>query len=631
MVIVNWKLRPKGDRVNPYVKYKNDLNLFTLKVNHGGVFTYVYGPKRTRAPRRVYKGGNAGWFDDVDAGGFYVLEVSSMVKELGYENPQMKFYYKKPTVDLDEGLEPLSKDIDVLDMLSYVNKYKLMEVFIEHPIDNSVMDTIDLEHDDASAGLGDENVGNVANDLGDENVEEFDPLFSYPHMQTDNNEGSDNNEGNDHNEGSDNNKENDHNEGSDNNEVSYDNYESDDSDFECDIKDRIDDVHVDMQMFKDNIDPNVEWDFDSEIDSDDDEAERRKSLRKLGKCHKPVDGNTYTKNFYVGQTFPNKELIKDMVTKISVRTGRELHMTINDKERVRAECKGIVLCFSNSGLNEDRLVDGPSGSKRSGLSYTKKKTKNGSDIKKKVVGDTILTAIGMDPLYGTYPLAYAIVESENKQAWPWFFNCLGDDLELFRNSNFTFVTDRQKGLIPALVETFPAAEHRNIKELKGANKELHDWLKLIPAQHWARYALQACSRSNLEHGREWLGTRHTIVIPHIPHQSITNQLVGLPRKERRVLQSCLMDWSRMASLVCLVKQSLVANVVKKGHNSRTCKGQRGATSAPAVNQTRTTQTTVNPSAPATSPTMRYTKQKASRYSPAKNTNASGSGKRKAGE
>nr|GEU67224.1 hypothetical protein [Tanacetum cinerariifolium] len=47
MVIVNWKWRPKGDRVNPYVKYKNDLNLFTLKVNHGGVFTYVYGPKRT--------------------------------------------------------------------------------------------------------------------------------------------------------------------------------------------------------------------------------------------------------------------------------------------------------------------------------------------------------------------------------------------------------------------------------------------------------------------------------------------------------------------------------------------------------------------------------------------------------
>nr|GFB05714.1 hypothetical protein [Tanacetum cinerariifolium] len=171
-----------------------------------------------------------------------------------------------------------------------------MEVFIEHPVDNYVMDTIDLEQEDASAGLGDENVGNLANDLGDENVEnvsndlrdenveEFDPLFSYPHMQTDNNEESDHNERSDNNEGSD------HNEGSDNNEG-----------------------EVDLE------------DFDSEIDNDDDEAERRKALRKL------------------------------------VRTRRELHLTRNDKERVSVECRGIVPCFSNIGPNKDRLVDGPSG------------------------------------------------------------------------------------------------------------------------------------------------------------------------------------------------------------------------------------------------------------------------------
>nr|GFC72025.1 hypothetical protein [Tanacetum cinerariifolium] len=113
------------------------------------------------------------------------------------------------------------------------------------------------------------------------------------------NEGNDNNEESNHNEGSDNN------EGGDHNEVSDDNDENDDSDFECYIEDRIDDVNVDMQMFRDNIDSNVEWvsstepepqaennenlvfeevnleDFDSEINSDEDEAERRKALRKL--------------------------------------------------------------------------------------------------------------------------------------------------------------------------------------------------------------------------------------------------------------------------------------------------------------------------------------------------------------
>ncbi|GJZ28300.1 mutator type transposase [Tanacetum coccineum] len=67
--------------------------------------------------------------------------------------------------------------------------------------------------------------------------------------------------------------------------------------------------------------------------------------------------------------------------------------------------------------------------------------------------------IGVDPNNGIYPLAYAIVESENN-SWKWFLDCLGDDLELFRNSNITFISDRTKGVIPAIAETFPSAEHR---------------------------------------------------------------------------------------------------------------------------------------------------------------------------
>ncbi|GJU78673.1 mutator type transposase [Tanacetum coccineum] len=110
----------------------------------------------------------------------------------------------------------------------------------------------------------------------------------------------------------------------------------------------------------------------------------------------------------------------------------------------------------------------------------------------------ILTAVGVDLNNGTYPLAYSVVEYETKQSWLWFLDCLGDDLELFRNSNFTFVTDRQKGLILALAETFLCAEHRcattttvshfnrNMEELKSANKDVYDWLKDIPPQHWAR-------------------------------------------------------------------------------------------------------------------------------------------------
>nr|GEW13097.1 retrovirus-related Pol polyprotein from transposon TNT 1-94 [Tanacetum cinerariifolium] len=48
----------------------------------------------------------------------------------------------------------------------------------------------------------------------------------------------------------------------------------------------------------------------------------------------------------------------------------------------------------------------------------------------------ILTAVGIDLNNGIYPLAYVLVEGETKDSWKWFLDSLGDDLKLFRNSNF---------------------------------------------------------------------------------------------------------------------------------------------------------------------------------------------------
>nr|GEY28583.1 hypothetical protein [Tanacetum cinerariifolium] len=162
-------------KIVSYDELMNDPNLFSLKVNCRGGFSYVYGPKRTRAPRRVYKCGNADWFDDGDVYGFFMIEVSSMLKELGYENSNIKILYKKPTSDLDKGLEPLSKDIDVLEFLSYVHKFMLIELFIEHLVDTCVLDKYvkDLDQEDNSvigglessnAGIGTHESGALDND-----------------------------------------------------------------------------------------------------------------------------------------------------------------------------------------------------------------------------------------------------------------------------------------------------------------------------------------------------------------------------------------------------------------------------------------------------------------------------------
>ena len=56
----------------------------------------------------------------------------------------------------------------------------------------------------------------------------------------------------------------------------------------------------------------------------------------------------------------------------------------------------------------------------------------------------VLTVVGVDSNNGIYPLAYAFDENETIDSWTWFLEQLGDDLELYANSNFTFISDRQK-------------------------------------------------------------------------------------------------------------------------------------------------------------------------------------------
>ena len=68
---------------------------------------------------------------------------------------------------------------------------------------------------------------------------------------------------------------------------------------------------------------------------------------------------------------------------------------------------------------------------------------NGTFMKRPFPGQ-LLTAVGVDPNNGTYPLAYAMVEVETRNSWEWFLEYLGDDLDLGIRSNFTFISDRQK-------------------------------------------------------------------------------------------------------------------------------------------------------------------------------------------
>ncbi|XP_041995750.1 uncharacterized protein LOC121745872 [Salvia splendens] len=72
----------------------------------------------------------------------------------------------------------------------------------------------------------------------------------------------------------------------------------------------------------------------------------------------------------------------------------------------------------------------------------------------------LLTAIGLDPNDQIFPIAFAVVRIENADTWNWFLGLLVQDMEIMDSSKWTFISDRQKGLINALRNCCPHAEHR---------------------------------------------------------------------------------------------------------------------------------------------------------------------------
>ncbi|GKB76909.1 hypothetical protein Tco_0943804, partial [Tanacetum coccineum] len=125
-MLCQWRVRKKGQEANPYEDYREFPSVFCLKINHGGTFT---PPPMTR-----YKGGKVNWVDDIDSDTFSIVEVTSMLQELGYENPCMAYYYKKPNSELENGLVELVVDKDVYEMLMYVDKFKVIELYTDHTV-----------------------------------------------------------------------------------------------------------------------------------------------------------------------------------------------------------------------------------------------------------------------------------------------------------------------------------------------------------------------------------------------------------------------------------------------------------------------------------------------------------------
>ncbi|KAL3739543.1 hypothetical protein ACJRO7_020885 [Eucalyptus globulus] len=73
----------------------------------------------------------------------------------------------------------------------------------------------------------------------------------------------------------------------------------------------------------------------------------------------------------------------------------------------------------------------------------------------------LLCAIGRDGNNQMFPIAWAIVEVESEASWTWFLTRLFIDLNVGTGEDWTFISDKQKGLMNAVSWLSPQAEHRN--------------------------------------------------------------------------------------------------------------------------------------------------------------------------
>ncbi|CAI9277062.1 unnamed protein product [Lactuca saligna] len=84
---------------------------------------------------------------------------------------------------------------------------------------------------------------------------------------------------------------------------------------------------------------------------------------------------------------------------------------------------------------------------------------DGCFLKGQIKGE-LLTAIGRDADNHVYPIAWAVIDVENKDNWTWFIELLVADLDLDCGRGLVVISDQHKGLLQAVTELLPYVEHR---------------------------------------------------------------------------------------------------------------------------------------------------------------------------
>ncbi|CAI9304183.1 unnamed protein product [Lactuca saligna] len=112
---------------------------------------------------------------------------------------------------------------------------------------------------------------------------------------------------------------------------------------------------------------------------------------------------------------------------------------------------------------------------------------------KGIVRGEVISAVGRDANNHIYPLAWAVVCVENKETWKWFIDLLMDDINGGLGAGITLLSDGHKGLLQAVKERCPEAEHRQC-----ARHILANFNKRFTGQQYIKLFWRAVRASTVE-------------------------------------------------------------------------------------------------------------------------------------
>ncbi|XP_010694337.2 uncharacterized protein LOC104907147 [Beta vulgaris subsp. vulgaris] len=155
-------------------------------------------------------------------------------------------------------------------------------------------------------------------------------------------------------------------------------------------------------------------------------------------------------------------------------------------------------------------------------------------------GEILLSAVSLDGNNEIFPVVVAVVDYENKTSWSWFFHHLKAALTASGRSDWTIMSDRQKGIDPSLDQVWPKVPRRycarhlceNFKtDYPGVLMHKLFWSVVKSCSQWTKWKFDPTlcndevTNNFVESFNSTIGVRRIAMVRHATRQHLSQQWV----------------------------------------------------------------------------------------------------------